>query len=132
MPYPKHIDAALLLLRLVFGLSMIYGHGWDKLVMLFSGDPIRFADPFGFGPGTSLAFVVFAETLCAALVALGLFTRPAALFLIGTSLVAIFYRQFQDPFTQMEKAILYLAVFTVLLLAGPGWYALDRRWSRRV
>lgn len=127
----RSTDLALLLLRLVFGFSMIYGHGWGKLLRLFSGEPINFADPFGLGPTASLALVVVAEVGCAALILLGLFTRWATIPLIVTMLVAIFYRHLDDPFGQIEKALLYLTVFVGLLLAGPGWYALDERWNWR-
>lgn len=127
----RSTDLALLLLRLVFGFSMIYGHGWGKLLRLFSGEPINFADPFGLGPAVSLILVVGAEVLCAGLIMLGLFTRWATIPLIITMLVAIFYRHLGDPFGQIEKALLFLTVFVGLLISGPGWYALDERWNWR-
>lgn len=128
----KGMDLALLLLRVVFGASMIIGHGWGKMMRLFSGDPIKFADPFGLGPTTSLILVVFAEVLCAALIIFGLFTRWATVPLIIAMLVAIFMVHLGDPFSKVEKALLFVGAFTAILLAGPGYYSLDAQWRDRV
>ena len=89
-------DVALLLLRIAFGGAMILGHGWSKLLRLFSGDPIQFADPFGLGPTASLALAAFAEFLCSLLVISGLFTRWALIPLMFTMLVAIFAVHWQN------------------------------------
>lgn len=35
-------DTGLLILRLVFGLVLIYGHGFEKLTVIFSGQEIQF------------------------------------------------------------------------------------------
>lgn len=118
-------DLVLLLLRLTFGLSMAYAHGWPKLNRLFSGEEIKFLDFMGMGPEISLGLAVFAEFACALLLAVGLFTRWAALPLIFTMLVAIFVAHWGDPFSEIETALLYLIAFVSLALAGPGWYSVD-------
>lgn len=127
MATKRQLDYALLLLRLAFGITMIVGHGWPKLMRLFSGEPIEFADPFGLGPAVSLGLAVFAEVFCSLLVMLGLYTRLALLPLIITMLVAIFYANWGEPFGRWEKAFLYLVPYLALLLSGPGWYSLDTR-----
>lgn len=104
---------------------MLYGHGWPKLMRLLSDDPISFADPFGIGPAASLALAVFAEFFCALLIIFGLFTRWAAIPLIITMIVAVFYVHVADPFSKMEKGLLYLIPYICLMVAGGGWYSLD-------
>lgn len=110
---------------------MIIGHGWGKLMKLFSGEPIEFGDPYGIGPTASLILAVFAEFLCSVLVMLGLFTRLAVIPLIVTMLTVIFLVHLGDPFTRVEKAILFLAPFVAILLTGPGAFSLDAIWRNR-
>ena len=126
----KGIDIGLLLLRLVFGAAMLFGHGWSKMMKLFTESPIEFADPIGLGPAFSLGLTVFAEVLCSLLIMLGLFTRWALIPLIITMLVAFLVVHISDPFPRMEKAILYLTVYITLILTGPGKYALDDLWRK--
>ena len=119
------MDVVLLLLRVAFGGAMLYGHGMGKMRRLFGSETIEFADPFGIGPVASLGMAVFAEVICAVLLILGLFTRWAAIPLIITMVVAAFYVHIADPFSRMEKAILYLVPYICLLVAGGGYYSLD-------
>ena len=51
MDYARRSDIALLLIRIIFGGAMIYGHGWGKLMRILGDDPIKFADPFGLRSG---------------------------------------------------------------------------------
>ena len=118
-------DWSLLLLRVVFGLSMLYGHGLGKVTRLFGTEEIKFADPFGIGPEASLALVVFAEVICSLLVVVGLFTRAALIPLIITMAVALLYVHLSDPFGRQEKAILFGFAYLSLLLQGPGKWSLD-------
>lgn len=64
------------------------------------------------------------------LLALGLLTRPAALFIAGTMGVIAMVAHAGDPFGDREKAVLFAAVALLYLLAGPGRYSLDA-WIRR-
>ena len=131
MPHSKNTDIALLLLRLTFGGLMLINHGWGKMLKLFTGDPTKFADPFGIGAPASLGLTVFAEVLCAALIVLGLFTRWALIPLIVTMLVAIFIIHIDDPFKKMEMAVIYLTAYTAIGLTGPGWYSLDAQVRKK-
>lgn len=121
----KGTDLALLILRIAFGGSMVIGHGWGKLLRLFSGEPIEFGDPYGLGPATSLVLATFAEFLCALLVMAGLLTRWALIPLIITMLTVVFMVHLGDPYSRVEKGILFLAPFVALLITGPGAYSLD-------
>ncbi|GAB5553246.1 MAG: DoxX family protein [Saprospiraceae bacterium] len=132
MKFEKTTDLALLILRLVFGFAMVYGHGWGKLMKFFSDDPLKFGDPLGIGPVPSLVLVTTAEFLCALLLAFGLFTRWSLVPLIIAMSVACFIAHGGDPFGKMEKSLLYLAVYVSLFITGPGWYSLDRILFKKV
>ncbi|GAA0879897.1 DoxX family protein [Algoriphagus jejuensis] len=116
---------ALLLLRVGSG-ALILTHGIPKLMRLFSGSEIKFADPFGLGPVISLGLATFAEVVCAILVIIGFKTRLAVVPLIITMLTAAFYAHWDDPFGRKELPLLFCIVFVSLLLTGGGKYSLDK------
>ncbi|WOK08448.1 DoxX family protein [Imperialibacter roseus] len=118
-------DYGLLVLRLAFGFSLMYGHGWGKMMRLFGPDEIKFADPFGFGPAFTLSFAVFAEVICAILVMAGLFTRTALIPPFITVATAFFTVHFSQEFSQQEKVILFAFAFLALFFTGPGKISLD-------
>jgi putative oxidoreductase len=118
-------DLGKLVLRLGAGGLMFWYHGLPK-VLDFSEKMSRFEDPFGISGSVAFILIVFAETVCALLVALGLWTRAATLPLIVGMAVAAFIRHGDEPFAQKEKAVLFLLGYVVVLLAGSGRFCLDR------
>jgi putative oxidoreductase len=123
-------DCGLLLLRLGSGLLMAFAHGYPKLIG-FAEKSASFADPLHIGSTASLALAVFAEFFCALAVAAGLWTRLATLPVIITMGVVIFLVHGDDPFKVQEKGWLFLLLYAVILLTGPGKYALDT-WIARL
>jgi putative oxidoreductase len=118
------------LVRVVFGLALALAHGLPKVM----GDMGRFAQgvaelglpyPLYFAWAASLA-----ELVGGLMVALGLFTRPAAFFAATTLAVAL-YRHRMDDFGRMELAVLYLAVFLAAVFIGGGPLSFDARMRRR-
>jgi putative oxidoreductase len=120
-----YTDLALLLLRVSFGFSIIFGHGWKKLIALFTERPISFSDPLGIGESLSLGLVVFAEVLCGALLIIGFKSRLASIPLIFTMLVVTIFVKWGDPFNKIELPFLFLVGFLCILLMGPGKYSVD-------
>lgn len=125
---PTSTDFALLVLRVWLGASMAYLHGWGKLVNLVNGTS-KFPDVLGIGPTPALILTIFAELLCAVLLAVGLWTRLAAFFLAVTMGVAFFVAHGAKLSGQGngELAYVYLAGFVVVLLAGAGKFSVDRK-----
>lgn len=117
----------LLVLRLFFGLTMLLHHGWEKL-MMFSQTASTFPDPMGVGHSTSLAMTIFAEVVAAALLAVGLWTRFAALVLAFEMAVAFVMVHKLALSGQMpgEMAFMYLGAYLTLLLAGGGKFSADK------
>lgn len=112
-------DLGLLFCRLFFGLMMLLAHGWPKLAM----DPTMFPDPLGVSVMVSYWLVVFAEVVCSGAVAIGLFSRLAAIPLMITMAVAAFVVHANDPFSKKEFALVYLAGFFIVFLSGSGKYS---------
>lgn len=120
-------DTGLLIFRLVFGLVLLYGHGFEKMSVLLSGQEIQFMDPIGIGAGTSYYMAAFAEGICAILLILGLFSRIATLILSINFVVIFIFHAFMagDGFEILELRFLYLFAFIALTLTGPGNFSLD-------
>ena len=124
------IHIALLLLRVGIG-SLMLVHGVPKMGGLFSGGDIQFPSIFGLGATLSLCLAVFAEVICSIFLIVGLGTRLAAVPLIITMLVAVFYIHGNDPFIKQEMGIHYLLAYVLLLITGPGKFSLDQWWFNR-
>lgn len=117
-------DLACLVARLTFGATMFFAHGLPKL-MSFSQKMNVFPDPLGVGNSLSLGLTIFAEVLCAGLVALGVFTRFVSIPLGITMLVAMFLIHGGDPWQKKEMAFLYLCGYILTGLLGSGRFSLD-------
>lgn len=122
---PLAEDLGLLILRVFAGGTMLIQHGWPKLAN-FTDRMDSFADPIGLGTTLSLALIVLAETLCALLVTLGLWTRISTVPLMIGMGVAAFVVHGTDPFGDKEMSLAYFAMYACIFLAGSGRYALDR------
>lgn len=121
---------ALLFLRVVAA-CLLMTHGIPKLQRLLSGEEIQFADPYGLGQMTSFVLIMFAEVVCSILVILGAFTRLAVIPIMIGMATAVIFAHANDPFGVKEKPLLFLVIFTFLLMIGPGKYSVDNSLRRR-
>jgi putative oxidoreductase len=121
--------AAYALFRLVAGLLFLV-HGTQKL---FGWPPMppdhaihRFSQAW---------FAGVIELVCGALIAIGLFTRPAAFLASGTMAVAYFQFHWKLQLDHLkwlpqvnmgEAAVLYCFVFLLIACRGAGPYSVER------
>lgn len=122
---PVSEDLGSLILRIGAGGTMIWQHGWPKL-MAFGDLVDSFSDPFGLGPGFSLVLILIAEVLCAALVVLGVWMRTALIPLILAMAIIVFMVKGDGPFAEKELAFVYMVAFLTLWFIGSGRFAVDR------
>lgn len=116
-----------LLARLAIGVIFIQS-GWGKLHHL---DKVtEFFAALGIpAPGIQAPFVATVELVCGALVLIGLFTRIAAIPLIGVMIVAILTAKLKeitmisDLFSMFEY--LYIILLAWLAMAGAGSISID-------
>lgn len=120
-------DIGLLIFRLTLGFVLLYGHGMEKLSVIFSGKEIQFMDPMGIGASLSFHLAALAEGICAILLILGLFSRFASLILSINFIVIFIFHAFiiKDGFQVLELRFLYLLPFIALTLTGAGKFSLD-------
>ncbi len=118
----------LLALRILFGV-LLMTHGIAKWSAY--GDLVAsFPDPLGLGRHASLALAIFTEIICAAGFIAGAFYRLALIPMIFTLCMAFFVVHAGDSFAGRELPFIYLAVFVLMFITGPGAYALDRLIGR--
>lgn len=119
------IHLGLALLRIVPSAFMLT-HGYPKLMKLINGNT-EFADPFGIGQAPSLFLAVVGEFICPLLMIIGFKTRWAAIPAAITMFVAAFIAHDSDPFGRKELPLLYLTIFVIIMLLGPGKYSVDKK-----
>ncbi len=136
MRYP---DTASLILRLGFGLTMMFGHGFGKFTMLLSGNDIQFLPFLGLSPAISLGLAVFAEFFAAFFVIIGYKTKWACVPLIVTMLVAAFMVHGGDPLFMKdadggskEPALLFLFGFFAIYFLDSGRFSVDEKLKGRI
>ena len=123
-------DFGLLVIRLYLGATLALAHGLAKVTDLpgfIHGIGARVPLPGLLGPAAA-----FSEFLGGLLLAIGLFTRPAAFFVLATMLVAGFHIHANDPFLKKELAFTFAAVALGILLAGAGRLSVDGRAAGEV
>jgi putative oxidoreductase len=118
------VGAGLLVLRLGIGLAMSFAHGLGKIPP--SEGFVSVTAGLGFPLPTFFAWAAaISEFVGGLLVALGLLTRPAALAILCTMLVAFLMRHAGEPFGDRELAFLFGVGSLALAFAGAGRYSLD-------
>jgi putative oxidoreductase len=116
-------------LRIMAGLLFL-AHGTQKFLGFPSGEYAMSGWSFAH-PG---AYAGVIELVTGTLIALGLFTRPAAFLASGTMAAAYFIGHASQGFWPInnggDAAILYCFAFLYFVFAGPGPISLDTARSR--
>jgi len=125
----RSLDFGLLLFRVLIASLMLY-HGLTKLLNYENLKDV-FPDPVGLGSHVSLILIMFAEIGCSILIIAGLLTRLATLPVITGMGVAAFVTHAGDPFSARELSLLFLGLYLVLLITGPGGFSVDHFLFRK-
>jgi len=127
-------------LRLIAGI-IFTAHGAQKLFAWFGGYGIegtgQWMESIGLAPGFLMALMAGgAEFIGGILLIVGLLTRPAALVLAITMLVALFSVHLKNGLFMSnngyEFALALLAIVIALTIQGSGKYALDNLISHKL
>ncbi len=134
--FPAYYDESrtystlLLVVRIFFGILFLT-HGYDKLLSYDSISTL-FADPLGIGSSYSLMLTIFAELACSFALIFGILQRIVLIPMIVTMCVAFFVVHGADAFAVKELSFIYLIVFILLFVTGPGQFSFDSLIGRYV
>ena len=117
----------LLASRMIFG-GLLFSHGIAKWSN-FDTMSTMFPDPLG---SASLSLAIFGEVICSLGFIVGAFYRLALIPMIFTMCIAFFVIHGADPFAVKELALVYLAIFVLMYIAGPGNYSVDRLIAKKI
>lgn len=123
-------------MRIGIGLYMAIGHGYGKMFGEERIGPteqfIGYTESLGFPAPVFFAWMAaITEFFGGLALAAGLLTRPAALGMIGTMVVAAFIAHGSDPWVaapgerSKEMAMLYLLPSMAILAIGGGRFSVD-------
>lgn len=123
-PKSRYFSIFLLALRILFGILLL-SHGIQKWAHFLSLST-TFPDPLGIGSVFSLSLAIFAELFCSIFFIAGFLYRLVLLPMIATMAIAFIFVHSGSVANGGELAFIYLAMFVLLYIAGPGRYSFDR------
>lgn len=122
-PDTTKVSLFLLAARIIFGV-LLMSHGFQKLNN-FQELSTAFPDPLGVGSTASLVMAIFGELICSIGFVIGFLYRLAMIPMIFTMCIAFFVIHANDVFAVKELAFIYLVVFILMYIAGPGKFSID-------
>ena len=125
--FPQHfrgkgVSLLLLVVRVFFGV-LFFMHGLEKM-MNFQQLSDSYPSVLGFGSYMTLMVTIFCEFCCSLFLISGLLTRIMTLPMIVAMGVA-FFDVHDAMIPEGELALIYMTVFIILFLTGPGRYSMD-------
>ena len=125
----KGVSLLILLLRIVFGV-LFFTHGLDKM-MNFTELVNVYPSVLGFGSYMTLMVTIFCEFCCSLFLIAGLIVRIMTVPMIVAMAVAFF--DIHDAlFPEGELSLIYLIVFLILFITGPGRFSVDYLIDSRI
>lgn len=125
----KGVSFLILCLRVFFGV-LFFTHGIDKIAN-FNELSQTFPDVLGFGSYMSLMVSIFCEFCCSLFLIAGLMVRITVLPMIVSMAVA-FFDVHDAMFPQGELALIYMIMFVILYITGPGRFSIDFLIDRKI
>jgi len=122
-PNTTKVSLLLLAVRIIFGI-LLMNHGIQKWSN-FQELSAVFPDPLGIGSPISLGLAIFGELVCSMAFIVGFLYRLAMIPMIFTMIVAFFIVHANDAFAVKEMAFIYLIVFIIIYITGPGKFSID-------
>ena len=125
----KGVSFLLLFVRLFFS-ALFFMHGLDKMTN-FNALSESYPSVLGLGSYTTLMITVFCEFACSLFLMAGLVTR-IVLIPMMVSMAVAFFDIHDGMMPEGELALIYMIVFIVLFMTGPGRYSVDYLIDKKV
>lgn len=116
-------------LRIFFGV-MFFTHAIDKM-QNFESLSYTFPSVLGFGSYMSLMLMIFIEFCCSLFLISGLMVRITVIPMMIAMAVA-FFDVHDGMFPEGELSLIYLIMFIILYITGPGRFSLDFLIDKRI
>ncbi len=125
----KAISFLLLFMRLFFG-ALFFMHGLDKM-MDFNTLSQTYPSVLGLGSYMTLMVTIFCEFACSMFLVAGLLIRVMLIPMIVAMAVA-FFDIHDGMMPEGELSLIFLIIFIVIFMTGPGRYSVDYLIDRKV
>ena len=116
------ISLLILALRVFFGI-LFFSHGLDKMIN-FNELSYTYPSVLGFGSYMTLMVSIFCEFACSLFLIAGLLVRITVIPMIASMAVA-FFDIHDGMFPAGELSLIYMILFVILYITGPGRYSVD-------
>lgn len=116
-------------LRVFFGV-MFFTHALDKIEN-FEQLSLTFPNILGFGSYMSLMLIIFVEFCCSLFLIAGLMVRLTVVPMMIAMAVA-FFDVHDGMFPAGELSLIYLIMFIILYITGPGRFSIDFLIDRKI
>ncbi len=127
--FKNSFDWAILILRVIPSFYMFFYHGLKKISSTGSWEWLGKAAMSVVGIEFGFIFFGFlaalSEGVLVWLIFFGIFTRLSSLFMILTMFFASAYHLADGE--SAESALIYLTIYLVIFILGPGKYSLDEK-----
>ena len=127
--FVNSFDWSILVLRTIPSFYMFYYHGMKKISSISSWEWLGKAAMSTIGIEFGFIYFGFLAALSEAVLVwfifFGFLTRLSSLFLISTMFFASAYHLADGE--SAESALIYLTIYLVIFILGPGRYSLDRK-----
>ena len=125
----KGVSLLILAVRVLFGI-LFFAHGVEKMVN-FNILVNSFPDILGFGSYMSLMVAIFCEFCCSLFLIAGLLVRLTVIPMMIAMAVA-FFDVHDGMFPEGELALIYLIMFIILYITGPGKFSIDYLIDKKI
>ena len=116
------VSFLILFVRLFFGI-LFFMHGLDKMTN-FNELSQTYPSVLGFGSYMTLMVSIFCEFACSLFLIAGLLVRITVIPMIASMAVA-FFDIHDGMFPAGELSLIYMILFVILYITGPGRYSVD-------